>query len=137
MRRGTRRLPIVIGFLVVLTSLPFAATTLAAGAGSISLATLGSAYSQNFDTLANAGTANTSLPNGWFLAESGTSARNNDAYGATNGSDTAGDVYSGHTGRCSRARSRQSLEPPSPTTPELRSVPCRSRTQARCGALAS
>jgi hypothetical protein len=44
--------------------------------------------------LATSGTANTFLPNGWDLAETGTSTRNNGAYAASTGSDNAGDVYS-------------------------------------------
>ena len=67
---------------------------LAAGTGSVSLAALDVPYIQTFDTLATSGTANTTLPTGWYLAESGTSARNNDAYAASTGSDNAGDVYS-------------------------------------------
>jgi endonuclease/exonuclease/phosphatase family metal-dependent hydrolase len=64
----------------------------ALGVGSISLT--GTVYTQNFDTLATSGTANTALPTGWFLAESGTSTRNNDAYAASSGTDNAGDTYS-------------------------------------------
>lgn len=70
----------------------------------VSLTASGSAYTQNFDTLANSGTANTNLPTGWLLAESGTSARNNSAYAASTGSDNAGDVYSlGASGSAERA----------------------------------
>jgi len=73
-------------------------------AGTISLTTIGSAYTQNFDTLATSGTANTTLPTGWELSESGTSARNNSAYAAGTGSDNAGDVYSfGASGNSERA----------------------------------
>jgi uncharacterized protein len=64
------------------------------GSGSISLTTLGSTYTQDFNALANTGTANSLTINGWFLDETGTSARNNGAYAASTGSDTAGDVYS-------------------------------------------
>jgi uncharacterized protein len=74
----------------------------ALGSGSVSLT--GGVYTQAFDTLAITGTANTALPTGWFLAESGTSARNNDAYAASTGTDNAGDVYSfGASGSTERA----------------------------------
>ena len=65
----------------------------AAGTGSVSLAGTG-AVTQDFDTLANTGTANTTLPTGWFLSETGTSSANNDAYNTGTGSGTAGDTYS-------------------------------------------
>jgi hypothetical protein len=68
------------------------ANTLSAGA--ISINTFGSAYTENFDALASSSTANTTLPAGWHLAESGTSTRNNGAYAPGTGSDSAGDVYS-------------------------------------------
>jgi uncharacterized protein len=66
----------------------------ALAAGSIPLTALDTPYTQDFDTLATSGTANTFLPNGWDLAETGTSSRNNGAYAASTGSDNAGDVYS-------------------------------------------
>lgn len=70
----------------------------------ISLNAFGSSYTQDFNSLANSGTANTVLPNGWKLAESGTSSRNNSAYAASTGSDTSGDVYSfGASGSTERA----------------------------------
>jgi hypothetical protein len=37
-------------------------------AGAVSLTTLSSAYTENFDTLAISGTANTIVPLGWALA---------------------------------------------------------------------
>jgi uncharacterized protein len=63
-------------------------------AGSVSLTTMAIAYTQDFNTLATTGTANTALPTGWGLSESGSSSRNNGAYAASTGSDNAGDVYS-------------------------------------------
>src|SRR5512138_1699204 len=63
-------------------------------AGTISLTALGSAYTQDFNTLANTGTTNTALPTGWDLNETGTSTRNNGAYAASTGSDNTGDTYS-------------------------------------------
>jgi uncharacterized protein len=63
----------------------------AAAAGTISLATLGAAYSQNFDTLALSGTSST-VPTGWEFIEAGTNA--NTTYTAGTGSGNAGDTYS-------------------------------------------
>lgn len=72
-----------------------------AAATCISLTTLGSAYTQNFDTLASTGTSST-LPTGWALSESGTSA--NTTYTAGTGSSTTGDTYSfGASGNTERA----------------------------------
>jgi len=74
------------------------------GSGSISLTTLGSAYLQDFNTLANTGTTNNLTINGWFLNETGTSAANNGQYAAGTGSGTGGDVYSfGATASSERA----------------------------------
>ena len=64
------------------------------GSGSISLTALGTAYTQNFDTLANTSTTNSLTINGWFLDESGTSAMNNGLYAAGIGSSNTGDTYS-------------------------------------------
>jgi predicted extracellular nuclease len=76
----------------------------ASGSGSVALTAVGVPHAEDFNTLANSGTANTALPTGWYLAESGTSARNNDAYGASTGSDNAGDTYSfGAAGSTERA----------------------------------
>jgi predicted extracellular nuclease len=63
-------------------------------AGSISLTALGVAYSQDFDSLAIAGTTNTSLPTGWDLVESGGGTRDNEQYAAGTGSSNTGDTYS-------------------------------------------
>ena len=71
-------------------------------AGTISLTALDTAYSQDFDTLANAGSANTAVPTGWDFFESGANA--NGAYRAGDGSLTTGDTYSfGATGSTERA----------------------------------
>ena len=65
----------------------------ALAAGSVSLTTMGVAYGpENFNGLATSGTTNTTLPNGWWISESGTNA--NQAYGAGTGSNNAGDTYS-------------------------------------------
>ncbi|MBI5962560.1 MAG: ExeM/NucH family extracellular endonuclease [Chloroflexi bacterium] len=67
---------------------------LGGGSGSVSLTALGSAYTQNFDSLANTGTANSVTINGWYLNETGTSAANNGLYNTGTGSGTGGDTYS-------------------------------------------
>ena len=69
----------------------------------VSLTTPGTAYTQNFDSLASSGTANTVLPTGWALLETGTSALNNSAYSGGTGSSNAGDVYSFGTNAADRA----------------------------------
>jgi uncharacterized protein len=61
------------------------------GGGAISLGTIGTAVSENFDTLANSGTSST-LPSGWYFDEVGTAA--NTTYGSGTGSSTTGDTYS-------------------------------------------
>ena len=94
-RSSRRPLLAVAGSLIIMSGLlPGAAVAPVLAAGSVSLTTLGTPYSQDFSTLANAGTTNTALPLGWDLSEAGTSARVNAAYAASTGSDTAGDVYS-------------------------------------------
>jgi DNA/RNA endonuclease G (NUC1)/fibronectin type 3 domain-containing protein len=62
----------------------------------VSLTTLGSAYTQNFDTLSNTAgstTNNLTIP-GWFLTESGGGARDNEQYAVDTGGSTTGDMYS-------------------------------------------
>jgi hypothetical protein len=67
----------------------------------ISLATLSTAVTQDFDSLVNTGTSSIT-PTGWFFEESGTAA--NTTYGVTDGSNSSGDVYSlGTTGSTERA----------------------------------
>src|SRR5262245_33934442 len=74
------------------------------GSGSVSLNAVGTAYTQNFDTLSNTGTTNSNLPPGWFLTESGGGARDNEQYRADNGGSGTGDTYSyGSTGSSDRA----------------------------------
>ncbi|HZS05307.1 MAG TPA: hypothetical protein VFD58_10775 [Blastocatellia bacterium] len=75
-------------------------TASASGAG-ISLTTLGTAYTQNFDTLASSGTSS-AVPAGWAFSESGTNA--NTTYTAGTGSSSTADTYSfGATGSTERA----------------------------------
>src|SRR5580765_2208670 len=62
----------------------------------ISLTTIGSAYTQNFDTLSNTAgsTTNALTIPGWFLTESGGGARDNEQYAVDTGGSTTGDIYS-------------------------------------------
>ena len=60
-------------------------------AGTISLTALGTAYTQDFNTLASSGTSST-VPLGWDFSESSTNA--NTLYTAGTGSSNAGDTYS-------------------------------------------
>jgi uncharacterized protein len=74
----------------------------AQAAGSVSLTSFGSAYTQDFNTLASSGIANTTVPTGWEFSESGTNA--NTTYRAGTGSDNTGDTYSfGASGNSERA----------------------------------
>ena len=66
-------------------------TVFSAGAAPVLLNTLGSSYTENFDTLASTGTSS-ALPLGWAFGESGTNA--NASYTAGTGSSTTGDTYS-------------------------------------------
>lgn len=104
-RHSSAELRLFGASLAVLALVAPSLTTRALGGGSVSLAALDTATTQNFDSLASAaGTAHKALPAGWFLNETGTSARNNDAYAVSTGSDNAGDVYSfGTTGAADRA----------------------------------
>ena len=63
MRTGTRRFTsAMVGIFMLATLLPLAspgaAFALGGGSGSISLTTIGSPYTQDFNTLANTGTTN-------------------------------------------------------------------------------
>ncbi|AQG79373.1 endonuclease/exonuclease/phosphatase family protein [Spirosoma montaniterrae] len=64
----------------------------ASGAWAQSVSLTGATYSESFNTLATSGTANTSLPTGWTLVETGTNA--NGQYRVGTGSNNAGDTYS-------------------------------------------
>jgi hypothetical protein len=67
----------------------------------VSISSLGTALTENFDTLAISGTAVTT-PQGWGFAETGTNA--NTIYTAGTGSSNAGDTYSfGAAGSSERA----------------------------------
>lgn len=83
--RGILALALVVSALSTLLVSP------ARAADTISLSP-GSIYTQDFNTLASSGTANTAIPAGWSFSESGTNA--NSTYRAGTGSDNTGDTYS-------------------------------------------
>ncbi len=87
--------------LALLASLlPFQVGTVRA-AGSIGLAAIGVAYTENFDSLVNSGTSD-AVPFGWALAETGSSG--NATYRAGDGTGNTGDTYSfGAAGATDRA----------------------------------
>ncbi|MDB5721113.1 MAG: hypothetical protein JWP15_1731 [Alphaproteobacteria bacterium] len=66
------------------------------GTGSISITTLNTPSTENFDTLSNtaASTTNIALPTGWYITETGGGARDNEQYAVDNGTSTTGDTYS-------------------------------------------
>ena len=69
--------------------------------GQVSIPTLGTPYTQDFDTLANTGTSSV-VPAGWAFLETGTNA--NTTYTAGTGSGNTGDTYSfGASGSTERA----------------------------------
>ncbi len=73
------------------TSILFLGLVLVASAQTVNLNAGAFTYTQNFNTLALSGTSS-SLPDGWFLLESGTGA--NTTYTAGTGSGNGGDTYS-------------------------------------------
>ena len=85
---------LVVALVLSMVAFVQPAEAVGGGSGSVSLTTLGSASTQNFDTLANTGTTNNLTINGWYLNETGTSGSNNGQYRAGTGSDNAGDAYS-------------------------------------------
>jgi hypothetical protein len=89
--------------LLLATSIALAT---AAQAEAVRLETLGSAYQQNFDTLANSAgsTTNANLPTGWTISEDGGGTRDNDLYAVDSGGNNSGDIYSyGTSGATERA----------------------------------
>src|SRR5690606_25335262 len=70
--------------------------------GQISINNSSFTYTQNFNSLANSGTSNTTVPSGWAFSESGSNS--NSTYAAGTGSDNAGNTYSfGLSGNSDRA----------------------------------
>lgn len=107
--KSSRRAPMLLVLATVLmASAVFYARRISAdtGTGSVSLTTLGSANTQNFDTLSNVAgsTTNATLPNGWYITEGGGGARDNEQYAVDTGASTTGDIYSyGAAGSTERA----------------------------------
>jgi hypothetical protein len=94
-KSGLKVFSVITILALMLVALPMQSVqALGGGSGSVSLTTLGTAYTQDFNTLANTGTANNLTINGWYLNEAGTSASNNGLYAAGTGSSTTGDTYS-------------------------------------------
>lgn len=92
---------LLAAFVLLATAVTVHHFTVSASGTAISLATLGTAYAQNFDSLASAGTSGT-LPAGWAFSESGSGG--NATYTAGSGSSSTGDTYSfGATGNTERA----------------------------------
>jgi len=79
------------GLLINVRSVSAAGST---GSGSVSLTTLGSPSTQNFDTLANSGTDIDMNIAGWYIDEAGTGGAADGQYRAGTGSDNNGDTYS-------------------------------------------
>ncbi len=81
---------------LALVGFAFGAVSQSADAQCVSLTTLGSAYTQNFDTLSNTAgsTTNNLTITGWFLTESGGGARDNEQYAVDTGASGTGDMYS-------------------------------------------
>jgi predicted extracellular nuclease len=83
-------------YLLLLASLVFFKNT-----NSQTVSLTGSAYNQDFNTLALSGTSNT-VPSGWLFSETGTNA--NTLYNSGTGSSNTGDTYSfGAAGNTERA----------------------------------
>ena len=83
-------LALLFGALMVQT----AAAAGGSGSGTVSLATLDTAVTQNFSTLATTGTANAMSITGWYVYEANTGSAADGNYRAGTGSDNAGDSYS-------------------------------------------
>jgi hypothetical protein len=93
-------------FILVLVSAVIFLQPVAVRAQCVSLTTLGSAVTQNFDTLSNTSgsTTNNLTITGWFLTETGGGARDNEQYAVDTGGSTTGDTYSyGAAGGTDRA----------------------------------
>lgn len=62
------------------------------GWGQVSITALGTSVSENFNSLANSGTTNSTVPAGWAFLETGSNG--NTTYAAGIGSDNGGNTYS-------------------------------------------
>lgn len=95
-----------VSFLCLFSTAPLAAQRTAGlrdhpraldtGTGAVNLAAIGTAVTENFDTLSNTAgsTTNTALPTGWYITETGGGARDNEQYAVDTGASTTGDIYS-------------------------------------------
>jgi len=104
--RRRRLLSFAAAALIVFQPVAFLVSPASAdtGTGTVSLTSIGTAVTQNFDTLATSGTTNTALPTGWYITETGGGTRDNEQYAADTGSSATGDTYSyGATGSTDRA----------------------------------
>jgi len=81
---------------LLLSLLPVLFLTVPMEAQCVSLTTLASASTQNFDTLSNTAgsTTNNLTITGWFMTESGGGARDNEQYAVDTGASNTGDTYS-------------------------------------------
>lgn len=96
----------IVILAMIVSVLPGWVTPVRAAVHSVSLTTLGSAYTQNFDTLSNmaGSTTNNLTISDWFMTETGGGARDNELYGVNDGASNSGDTYSyGTTGATDRA----------------------------------
>ncbi len=81
----------LLTLLLLISLVGFNRLTTTQAAGNISLTSLGTAYTQNFNSLATAATSEV-VPGGWSFSETGANA--NATYTAGDGSSNAGDTYS-------------------------------------------
>ncbi|MFN8456455.1 MAG: hypothetical protein U0401_17600 [Anaerolineae bacterium] len=96
----------VLIFTLVISFACLASVQPARADGCFGLTSLGTTYTQNFDTLATGGTTNatSTLPLGWTLTETGGGTRDNEQYATDDGGSNTGDTYSfGATSNSERA----------------------------------
>jgi LPXTG-site transpeptidase (sortase) family protein len=82
----------VIAALIMTLGMLGQITTPTLAAGSVSLTTLGAAYTQDFNTLEYVAATGSTVPTGWDFYETGTNA--NTTYGVGTGSSNTGNTYS-------------------------------------------
>src|SRR4051794_41769494 len=69
---------------------------MATGTGTVSITAVGTAKTENFNTLSNTAgsTTNTTLPTGWYITETGGGAPDNEQYAVDTGGSPTGGIYS-------------------------------------------